>query len=353
MKNSIQSIRRRGSVLIAVLGLIALISVLMVSFMGEAVERIKYNGLLDRSTDLRERAYSGLEIALASVSQIAEIDEGLRSVSQGWGDPLGYAGFTPFEDCELSVTCEDESAKLPLAAMNEQEIAALLEELNMPDSDAEKLSTALLDWMDPDDQTRLNGADGADYERAQTPCIPSNAVPRSWEEFKLIDGFRPWFLDADDAPTAMFLEFQRCVSLLNPSKVNINDAPEPVLRTLGELYRFDEQKLLREIGGDDGVRGNVDDKILSEAGQLSADGDVRLAAFDAQLLRLRVVATRGDAHFSLDALVQIKSHSIVSNRASGMKTRLNNAYKDFPRDPDTVLSYPFTILQIIENRRAD
>jgi hypothetical protein len=340
-------------VLIAVLGLIALLSVLMISFMGEAVERIKYNGLMDRGTDLRERAYSGLEVALASISQLAEIDDGLRCLSQGWGRPLEYAAFTPFDDCELSVVCEDESAKLPLAALNEQELAALLEELNLPGADAEKLSTALLDWMDPDDKARLNGADGADYERALTPCVPSNAVPRSWEELKLVEGFRGWFLDADGAPTALFLEFQRCVSLLNPSKVNINDAPEPVLRMLGELDRFDDDKLLRTMDGNDGLRGTVDDEILNSVDQLSAGGEVRLAAFDAQLLRLRVVVTRGDAHFSLDVLLQLRAHSTVSNSASGTKTRLNNAYKDFPRNPSAALSYPFTILQIIENRRAD
>jgi len=352
-RKSQQLKRRKGSILIAVLGLIALLSALMISFMAEAVERIRYNGLLDKGSDLRERAYSGLEVSLAAISQLGEIDDGLRSCSQGWGTPLQNIGFTPFDDCELSVVCEDESGKLPLANMNEDELATLFEELGIGGSDADKLATALLDWMDPNDNPRINGTDGEDYERAGIPCIPTNAVPRSWEEFYLIDGFRLYFQNDDGSPTELFKQFKQAVSLQNSSTVNINDASAFVIRVLAEIGDFDEDQILRLLEGDDRVRGNDDDKILEAADELSARNDIRLAAFKAQLLRVRVVASRGDARFTLDAFLQYKGAS-SSGTAHGLtKSRLNNAYKDFPDNPASSLSYPFTILQITENRSID
>lgn len=340
-----------GSILIAVLGLVALLSALLISFMHEAMERVKFNGLLDDSTDLRERAYSTLEVALASIAQIAEIDDGLRSTSQGWGDPLTYAGFEPYDDCTVQVTCEDEAAKLPLATMDEQQIVALLEELDITYSDADKLALNLLDWMDADDNARLNGMDGDDYERADIPCKPTNAVPRSWDEFLKIDGFSDYFLDKDGHTTELFDEFRDAVSLYNSGSVNVNDASELVWATLAGLGSgFDEDDVIRTLEGTDDVRGTMDDTILESSADISAEADIPLAQYSTQLLRLRVVASRGDAHFSIDALVKYNGAAKVSDTETDQTLR--DGYEDFPDNPASTLSYPFRILHLTEMRNA-
>ncbi len=341
---------RKGSVLIAVLGLVALLSVLLVTFLGEAVERIRYNGLLDRSSDLRERAYSGLEIALASMAQTAEIDEGLRSISQGWGSPLDTLGFTPFEDCELSISCEDESARLPLAGLSQEQLSVLFEELGLMSSDADRLAIAFLDWMDPDDNTRINGFDGQDYERAAIPCKPSNAVPRSYEELFLIEGFATHFRNSDGSPSERFATLREAISLQNDAKVNVNNASPFVLRVLAELGGFDEARLMRLLEGGDRQRGNIDDGILTSLDALSPTGDTSLIAYEAQLLRLRVVATRGDARFSLDVLARRNATRSSSTTRNLSTKKLSEQYKDFPQSPESSLRYPFSILQIRENR---
>jgi general secretion pathway protein K len=350
MKRKLQS-KTKASVLIAVLGIIALVSALLVSFLWEATDRIRYNGLAQNGGDLRERAYGALEVSLASIAQIAEIDNGLRATSQGWGDPLQYAGFTPYDDCEVSVTCTDESAKLPLAAMNAQQISTLFEQMDLSSSDADKLAQSLIDWMDDNDTAQLDGMDGDDYEKAEIPCKPSNMVPRSWEEFALMDRFPAFFRDEKGAPTQLFTDFTNAVSLYNDAGVNVNDASDLVLNALGELGGFEWEQAVKNMEGFDGIRGTADDKILASASDLGT-GSAPLATFSAQLIRLRVVASRGETHFALDILLKYSGPAKVTNAATGTSTKLSGGYEDFPDNPESVLAYPFTILQLTETRMA-
>ena len=348
---SFRQFSRRGSVLVAVLGIVALMAALMVSFMQEASDRVRYNGLAQNGGDLRERAYSALDLSLASIAQIAEIDNGLRASSQGWGDPLKYAGFTPYDDCEISVTCTDECAKFPLATMTEQQIAALFEELDVSSTDSGKLAEAVLDWMDNDDTARLDSVDGDDYENATIPCKPSNMVPRTWEEFRLMDHFPAFFIGEDGRPTQLFTDFMSEVSLYNSDAVNINDAPEKVVDTLAEMGDFDADQVVRKMAGSDGIRGTSDDLVLTDGSEFGDSVPV-LVAYSTQLLRLRVVASRGDTHFSLDVLVKYTGPAKTTNATTGTSTRLSGGYDDFPENPETALSYPFSIVQLTETRVA-
>ena len=344
----------KGSILVAVLGLIALLSALLISFMQEAVARIRFNGALDNGTDLRERAYSGLEISLASIAQIAEIDNGLRSASQGWNDPLGYAGFEPYDDCKLEVTVEDEQGKLPLSAMSETQLTALFDQMEISHSTSDKLAQALLDWMDPDDTARLSSIDGDDYEKADIPCKPTNAVPRSWDEFIKIYGFKEILLDEHGKPTDIFKQLMASVSLHNDGDVNVNDANELTLDVLGYLGGFDADRALKKMEGSDMKRGTLYDNILSTTTDLGTGTSVPMAAYSTQLLHIRVVASRGDARFTLDALLKYKGASTTSSAASSTTTtsKLNGGYDDFPKDPASSLSYPFSIVQLVETRTA-
>ncbi len=54
----------RGSILIAVLALTALVSFILLEFMEEATAKIKYYGLFYNRDDLRTEAYSVLETTL-------------------------------------------------------------------------------------------------------------------------------------------------------------------------------------------------------------------------------------------------------------------------------------------------
>jgi general secretion pathway protein K len=351
MRKAILQFRKsRGSVLIAVLGLIALLSAMLISFLAEATERIKFNGLLDNRTDLRERAYSGLEVSLAAIAQIAEIDKGLKSTAQGWEDPLKYAGFTPFDDCDLKVTVEDESAKLPLAILTEKQLAEVFEEMDVSSSEADHLAILVMDWMDADDNARLDSMDGDDYENADFPCKPTNAVPRTWDDFLKIKDLRKLFLDENGHPNEKFESFTSSVSLYSTYNVNVNDTSPFILEILGKLGGFDDQKVLRTLEGSDGIRGTSDDVVATGVSELGVP-DIPLSDFSTQLLHVRVVASRGGSHFTIDALLKYSGVAKATQSAT-LKPKLSNGYEDFPKDPKGTLAYPFTIVQLTEIRKA-
>ena len=86
---------QRGSVLVAVLAIIALLSFMVVRFMDQAMEDLRYRALYNQPAEVRAFGYSMLEVTLATIREVALVDEGkLYAPEQGWGDPIEYAGIS-------------------------------------------------------------------------------------------------------------------------------------------------------------------------------------------------------------------------------------------------------------------
>ena len=82
---------QKGSVLIAVLAIIALLAFLTTKFIDDSVNDLEYQALFKQPTDLRALAYNTLEITLAVIHEIATIDDGnIYHYEQGWQNPLQY-----------------------------------------------------------------------------------------------------------------------------------------------------------------------------------------------------------------------------------------------------------------------
>ncbi len=342
---------RRGSVLVAMLALVAILSAMLIAFLAEATERIKYSGLLDNRADLRSQTYSALEIALAVLSEVAEIDDGLRSPSQGWDKPLEYAKLEPFgEGYKVSYEFIDESSRLPLSTLGQDELMLLFDVMDLPRADAENLANALLDWMDADDNARLDSLDGDDYERKEPPYRSANAVPQSWDEFALIEGYKELFWDEKGRPTPLFAQFRDAVSLINTGKVNINSAPPLVVTVLARMGNVDEERVEDELAGFDRERGTGDDLIVSNSTDLPWLEQVPMASFKCELMRVRATVSYGEASFSVDALVRWKGAS-PSTSTQGGEAAIPDAWDLFPEKPASALGYPFELVQVTENRR--
>ena len=59
--------RQRGSVLVAVLAVILVITFMVTRFMEEAVNDLEYRAMFNEPTDVRAFAYGMLEVALATI----------------------------------------------------------------------------------------------------------------------------------------------------------------------------------------------------------------------------------------------------------------------------------------------
>ena len=96
---------------------------------------------------------------------------------QGWGDPLGYEPFpVEYEGLDANVRIEDATNKIPLNKLDESTFVVLLESIGMDAFTAARYRDCYFDWIDADDDPRLQGAESREYElnRRLYLLTPSN-----------------------------------------------------------------------------------------------------------------------------------------------------------------------------------
>ena len=91
----------------------------------------------------------------------------------------------------VSVEIRDESAKIDINTAVEPLLRGLLVSSGLPDDEASRVLDAILDWRDPDDLKRPNGAEASDYKAAGLTYKPANGPFQAIEELQLVLGMRP------------------------------------------------------------------------------------------------------------------------------------------------------------------
>ncbi|MBL00602.1 MAG: hypothetical protein CMI34_04245, partial [Opitutales bacterium] len=236
---------KRGSVLIAVLAIVLLLSFIVTRFIQEAVEDLEYRAIFNEPADVRSFSYSMLEVALATIHEVALIDDGkLFAPEQGWADPVNYAGIKIPNGWELEIQIQDESNKLSINTMDETLLNQMLEEsFNFDFGTARELSSMLLDWIDPDESRRLNGAESEDYLRRNPAYRAANRPLQSLEELRLIEIWEDEFFDESGVPNELFAKLGSMVSVINAGAANVNSSSQSVLELIALQGGFDEDRL--------------------------------------------------------------------------------------------------------------
>ena len=331
--------RQRGSVLVAVLAVILVITFMVTRFMEEAVNDLEYRAMFNEPTDVRAFAYGMLEVALATIQEVALIDDGkLYAGEQGWNDPITYAGIAVPNGWDVSVTIRDESGKLPINTMSEALLNKLLEEpLDFDFGTARELSSMLADWIDEDDSQRLNGAESYDYLREDPGYRAANAPLQSLEELRLLKVWQDEFFDQTGNPNERFAQLASLVSVMHTGAVNLNAAPEEVLEVLA----------LQDGWQDDFLFDGLDQPYLkSPPDRATASSGVEVG-----LLRVTVSLKRGNVPFTISALVEPKfseTSASSSTNSSAAGSASDAAPKTGTIEEQDALNYPFTILQLSE-----
>lgn len=330
-----------GSVLVAVLAIVLLLSFLVTRFMEEAVEDLEYRALFNEPSDVRSFAYSMLEVSLATIQEVALIDAGkLHAPEQGWNDPIAYAGIEIPNSWEVQITITDESGKLPLNTMSEELLNRLLEDtLDMDFGTARELSSMLLDWIDSDDTRRLNGAESEDYLSRNPAYKAANAPLQTLEELRYLEVWEDEFFDAAGRPNQLFDQLVGLVSVINTGAVNLNAAPQGVLEVLALQDGFQDEALF------DGL----DEPYLKSAPE---SVDAKTGGVEVSLLRVTIQLNRGDSPFILSALVEPNFSEESSAGANSGNKAPGASSEDEPKTGATseqdAMQYPFKVLQISE-----
>jgi general secretion pathway protein K len=331
--------------------MIFLLGVLIVQFTEKAMGEIAVEAHYADRERLRVTAYSALETTLAVLADVIAVDGGLTSPAQGWADPLGVAGFAPEEETRVTVSFSDESGKLPLNGVDEVTLGLMFDRMGLNRDDALHLSETLLDWIDEDDETRLDGAESDLYGEAEWPYHASNQPVRRLSELALVDGFREMFFDEAGRPNHLFTEFAANVSLYSDGQLNANSATEMALRAYGGYPDAAIDAWRRYLSGPDGIPGNADDRYFATNDEIALVlGESPIGAglgAGITVLRIHVEVEFGISRFALEAVVQ-------PGAAGGQTRAATPAPQPGGNQPnrsatEARISYPFVFLELTED----
>lgn len=331
---------RQGSVLIAVLAIILLLSVIVARFVEEAIQDLEYRAIFQGPSDVRSFAYSMLEATLATIHEVGQIDDGqLFAPEQGWGDPLSYTGIQIPNRWDVAISIRDESGKLPINTLSESLLNRMFEEsFDLDFSTARELSSVLLDWIDPDDNRRLNGAESDDYLRRNPPYRAANRPLQSLGELRLLNVWETIFFDGSGRPNERFQQLDTMVSVLHAGPANLNSAPEPVLELLA----------LEDGFGSDFVFDGLRD--LPYLRELPGSANTGNSSVETRLLRITVTLARGATPFTLCALVET-NFDVAQGSGGGPGRSTQDAPRTGVKSEQSALRYPFRILELSERHQ--
>lgn len=314
MKKSLHQNRRPAVALLLVLAMLAMLGFMVTQFVAGAEQRLAWESQRAEQDLLRRNAFSALETSLSVLGAFQRIDGALYGPAQGWGDPLGFAGFVPEGGVEVSVKLRDESGFYGINSMESFGLRRFFQDMGIAESRARDLSDCLQDWTDTNKAARMNGAEEESY---QNGIAPPNRPLRNMTEFRLIRGFAEVFFDGEDGEgNDLWRLLSGSVSLLGTmSNPNINTAPKEVLEVLANRYSFDPESLLAARSGASSISGGG--TVFRNAGDLGRNSfPVELGnsvSFICVNLRVIVLARKADAVLVVDTLLSTSGGNQAGN----------------------------------------
>lgn len=231
--------RRRGSpdeqgvVLLLVVLILALISVMVLSWAQEWRTELRLAANFREVSQCRRLAEGGVYYALGKLletkilessgntaSASAEAAANLAAAWQGNQEPrrLQLPGGT------VLVRVEDEGGKLNINQASEDNLTVLFTALAFPPEQVRIMVDSILDWRSGDDQPRPFGAKSSYYLGLNPPYVARNGRLEAVEELGWVRGFQ-------NSP--MLPRLSESLTVQATQGVNINTAPLAVLLTRG------------------------------------------------------------------------------------------------------------------------
>jgi general secretion pathway protein K len=269
----------KGAALILTLLIISLIVVLSLQFNTAMRSEVHAAYNLRDGTTLGYVAKSGFYSALAVLK---EDDTAYDSLLDDWELLKDYGAYSATlfeEEASFDVTIQDLERKIQINKLvndqgvpNENQKNILtrflnLAEFNLESDQVNDIIDALIDWLDPDDNTiGFGGAEDSYYQSLETPYSCRNGPMESIEELLLVKGITKELFEGTDGGPGIV----HYVTIYGQGAVNINTADKLVLQALSEditddvfedldAYRRDEdnEDTLKNISWIQNVAGGI------------------------------------------------------------------------------------------------
>ena len=295
----------RGIALIIVMVTILVLSVLAGGFAYSMKVETKLARNANSDTELYWIGRSGIELARFVLLEQTKLScEPYHSLNQVWaGGPGGFcttnsplAGFS-LKDIPLgngyirSVKMVDLERKLNINLADQALLEHALILMGVDPGEASPVISAILDWIDADDDTHISGAEDNYYKTLSPPYYAKNRPIDDLSELLLVRGVTPemyWGAACTNrspgvlqrqlsrlgrvrSPFYSPIGFVDVFSPLSAGKININTASAMALQAIPFIDENRAQQIIRLRSGFDGQEGTEDDTPAGSFGMSVLD----------------------------------------------------------------------------------
>jgi general secretion pathway protein K len=236
--------RRRGSILIILLWMLMAMSILCISFAKSVRVEANAAGNTRMLTSAYYLAQAGINETIYKLvvyrmegnsrNQAQDPDADLEPRDIDLGRVVLHTDIG-----DVTVDIADEDGKINVNRANKDLLLSLLLGLGVEEGRADIISDSILDWVDPDEDYHLNGAESDYYLGLENPYRAKNGPMDNIEELLLVRGVDAKLFYGqtfqDEGGAAQFVPgLNRCVTVYGTSAgININAAPYHVLTAIG------------------------------------------------------------------------------------------------------------------------
>jgi general secretion pathway protein K len=232
--------RSRAAAILLALWALFLLSAMVISWALDINTQLTLSSSANRALEAEAMACSGAEVALHPMVKA--------------GSPLLHGEFPPNQSYQARITGEAGRLNLNLLLatdnpVNMEVVRKFLEVKGVDLNDRDRMIDCLMDWIDPDNLVRLNGAEeDGDYK-------PANQKLRTLEELKRVRGWEEFTSRPD---------WDADLTLSTPDgKIDINWASRDVLLALPGFTEPVADRFLQTRRGPDNIEGTDDDVLFT------------------------------------------------------------------------------------------
>jgi general secretion pathway protein K len=227
-----------GVILIALLWVLAALSVIALSFARESRVEVSAARNAQSLEDSYFVARAGIATTIYQLLQRRYTPALRQAELQDTPDPLDLGIATgSLGGGVYRVDIQDESGKVAVNTVSEELLRNLVEAIGIKKPDSDIITDSILDWRDQDSAHRLNGAEDDYYQQLNPPYKARNGRIETIEELLLVRGVTPEYFYGYPEKENGIVSYKYGLSRYltpysNRPQVNINFAALPVLQAV-------------------------------------------------------------------------------------------------------------------------
>jgi general secretion pathway protein K len=255
-------VKESGAALVLVIWVVMLLSLLVMGIALTMQVETKLASLNRTKFKCDVLARAGIELAKQQL--MADIDPtqdtGADAFKEKWcTNPDLYENYS-MGDGVINVKVSPEDGKLNINTLSAtpEALRYFFQLLQVQPADLDVLVDSIQDWVDTDDNARINGAEVDYYSRLAPPYRPKNGPIDRLEELLLVRGMTPDLFYGRTSGHPL----RESLTGLSAGKVNVNVAPAIVLAVLLGIEESQAEQIVTYRNGDDGAQGTDDDRVF-------------------------------------------------------------------------------------------